>query len=462
MAPSRAILLAMMGAAFSCPAAPYPAVDDIRSLLANRVDEGRKTVGIVVGTVAPGGREIIPYGRMSLDRGDPVDGDTIFEIGSVTKVFTSLLLADMVERGEVRLDDAVVDFLPMNVRIPSRNHRQITLLDLSMQVSGLPRMPPDFKPLDVENPFADFDAGKLFAFLGGYSLPRDIGEKYEYSNLGAGVLGQALAMKSGLTYEQLLRKRILDPLGMRNTGVSLSTLSEEQKKRLAPGYDGTLLPAKNWDFNALQAAGGMYSTANDLLTFVAANLELTDTPLKAAMRRMRAIRRATGLPDLEIMMAWHVWKKNGAEIVWHNGVTGGYWAFAGFDPVSKIGAVVLSNTSFDNDAIGLHAINHNWPVEKLMPPKQRVEITLDPGILSGYVGEYRFSPNYSVRITLENGHLTVRDTRETGLELLPEQETEFFFRTIDARVSFVRDASGKTTALILHVNDEDSRGVKVK
>jgi CubicO group peptidase (beta-lactamase class C family) len=457
MAASRVVSLVMMGATIL-----YPSADDIRGLLANRVDEGRKTVGIVVGVISPGVREIVPYGRMALDRADAVDGDTIFEIGSVTKVFTSLLLADMVERGEVRLDDAIADFLPMSVKIPSRNHRQITLLDLSMQVSGLPRMPPDFKPADVENPYADFDSQKLFAFLHGYNLPRDVGEKYEYSNLGAGLLAQTLAMKAGTSYGELVRKRILAPLGMRNTGVGLPSLTDEQRKHLASGYDGTLLPAKNWDFNALEGAGGMYSTANDLLTFVAANLELINTPLKAAMRRMRSVRRATGMPDLDVMLAWHVWKKNGAEIVWHNGVTGGYWAFAGFDPANKVGAVVLSNTSFDNDAIGLHAINRNWPVEKLMPPKQRVEITLDPAILERYIGEYRFSPNYSVRISIENGHLVVRDTREAGLELLPEQETEFFFKSIDAHVSFLRGPDGKTTGLVLHVNDEDSRGVKVK
>ena len=117
------------------------------------------------------------------------DGDTVFEIGSITKVFTSLILADMVERGEVKLDDPVSKFLPASVTVPSRNGRQITLLDISMQISGLPRMPNNMKPADPENPYADYDPAKLYEFLSGYTLQRDIGEKYEYSNLAVGLLG---------------------------------------------------------------------------------------------------------------------------------------------------------------------------------------------------------------------------------------------------------------------------------
>src|SRR5450759_869092 len=114
---------------------------EIRDVLVNRVDESRKAVGIVVGTIGPNGRDITSYGKLAKDRPGAPDGDTIFEIGSITKVFTSLLLADMVERGEVTLDTPVAKLLPADVKVPSRNGKQITLLDLSMQVSGLPRMP---------------------------------------------------------------------------------------------------------------------------------------------------------------------------------------------------------------------------------------------------------------------------------------------------------------------------------
>ncbi len=437
----------------------YGGASEVLNLLVNRVDEGKKAVGIVVATIAPNVREVTPYGTMSKDRTDPVNGDTLFEIGSITKVFTSVILADMVVHGEVKMETPVAQLLPAAVNLPRRNGRQITLLDLAMHVSGLPRMPPDFKPAEMENPFAGFDAPQLYGFLSGYKLPRDIGSQYEYSNLGAGLLAHALARKAGISYGELLRIRILDPLGMTSTGI---VLSEDQKRRLAKGYDSSLLPARNWDFDVLAGAGALHSTANDLLKFLAAALELNTTPLTPALRLMSTVHHATDSPDMEIMLGWHVWKRFGARIVWHNGVTGGYWSFIGFDPLKRIGAVVLSNTRFDNDSIGLHAIDPDWPVEKLNAPKQHVERTVDPAALGRYVGVYRFSPTYTIQVSLEYGHLWVRDTSDKALELFPEKENEFFFQAIDAQLSFIADPSGAVTKLVLHVNGDDSVAAKVQ
>jgi CubicO group peptidase (beta-lactamase class C family) len=204
-------------------------IAEIRSIMANRVESGR-AVGIVTGVIDEKGRQVIASGKVSLDSAQQPDGDTIYEIGSVTKVFTSLILADMIEKAEVRPDDPVSKFLPATVKVPSRNGRQITLLDLSMQVSGLPRLPDNMKPADPANPYADYDAAKLYDFLSRYTLTRDPGEKYEYSNLAVGLLGHALALKAGMPYEELLRRRIFDPLGMTSTSIALS---ETQKKRFA-------------------------------------------------------------------------------------------------------------------------------------------------------------------------------------------------------------------------------------
>ena len=340
---------------------------EIRTILAGRVDDNKKAVGMVVGVIDGNGRQVIARGKLALDRGQEPDGDTIFEIGSITKVFTSLVLADLVERGEVKLDDPVAKFLPVSVKVPSRNGKQITLLDLSMQVSGLPRLPDNLKPADFANPYADYDATKLYDFLSRYVLTRDIGEKYEYSNLGVGLLGHALSLKAGMSYEQLLRRRILEPLGMTSTAV---VLTEAQKKRLATGYSVQLQPVKNWDLDALAGAGALRSTANDMLKFLAANLELTDTPLKNAMRRMRSVHRETGVPDLEIAMAWHIFHKFGTDIVWHNGGTGGYRTFAGLDPAKKTGVVVLCNTSVNCDDVGLHVLEPRFTVPELSAQKK--------------------------------------------------------------------------------------------
>src|SRR5580692_3228890 len=226
-------------------------IAEIRSVIADRVD-GSRAVGIVVGVIDEKGRQVAAAGKVSLDGTQQPDGDTVYEIGSVTKVFTSLILADMIEKGEVKPDDPVSKFLPATVKVPSRNGRQITLLDLSMQVSGLPRLPDNLKPADPANPYADYNAAKLYDFLSRYSLTRDPGEKYEYSNLAVGLLGHALALKVGMSYEELVRQRILAPLGMDSTAI---TLSAGEKKRLAPGYDDSLHQVKNWDLVALAGAG---------------------------------------------------------------------------------------------------------------------------------------------------------------------------------------------------------------
>jgi D-alanyl-D-alanine-carboxypeptidase/D-alanyl-D-alanine-endopeptidase len=432
---------------------------EIRASLENRIDLGKKAVGIVVGTIDEKGRSVIGYGKLAKDRDEKPDGDTLFEIGSITKVFTSLILADMVERGEVKLDDPVAKFLPPSATVPSRNGRQITLLDLSMQISGLPRLPNNMRPADVANPYADYNAAKLYEFLSGYKLQRDIGEKYEYSNLAVGLLGHALSLKAGMSYEQLVRTRILEPLGMTSTSVALS---DSQKKRLATGHSDELKPVKNWDLDALAGAGALRSTANDMLKFLAANLELTDTPLKAAMRRMRSVHRETGTDDLEIAMAWHVFHKFGTDIYWHNGGTAGYRSFAGFVPAKKTGVVVLCNTFFDIDDMGYHILESQYPVGKFSAPKERVEMALDPKILESYVGEYELAPTFKIKITHEGARLFAQATDQPQFEVFAEKEGEFFFKVVDAQITFKKNEAGVVTELILHQNGANPRAKKIQ
>ena len=425
---------------------------EIRSIMANRVESG-KAVGIVTGVIDEKGRQVVASGKISLDGTQPPDGDTVFEIGSVTKVFTSLILADMIEKGEVKPDDPVAKFLPATVKVPSRNGRQITLLDLSMQVSGLPRLPDNLKPADPANPYADYDAAKLYGFLSRYTLTRDPGEKYEYSNLAVGLLGHALALKAGMPYEELLRRRIFDPLGMSGTSI---TLSEAQKKRLAPGYNGSLKPVKNWDFAALAGCGAVRSTVNDMLKFVAANLELTDTPLKAAMRRMRSVRKEIGAEDLQIGMAWHVFTKFDTLIWWHNGGTYGYRSFVGFNPAKKEGVVILCNTFLDNDDLGRHILESRYPVATFEKQAPRKEIQVDAAVLEKYVGEYELTPAFKIAVTREGAQLFVQATGQPRFEIYAQSESEFFLKVVDANVTFLPDA------LILHQGGMDQKAKKVK
>ena len=341
-----------------------PTDAEIRKILVERIDAFHQSVGIVVGVIEPKGRRIVAYGK--LERGDPrtLDGNTIFEIGSITKVFTSLLLADMVARGEVSLDDPVAKYLPETVKIPSRGDRQITLHDLSTHTSGLPRLPSNMKPANPANPYADYTVEQLYQFLSDYKLPRDPGAKFEYSNLGGGLLGHALAGRSGMDYEALVKSRICGPLGMNSTRISLSP---EMKVRLAVGHDDRMKPVPNWEIPTLAGAGALRSSANDLLTFLAANIGYTKSPLASAMAGMLKSPRPTGDPDREIALGWLMEDK---KIMWHNGGTGGFRSVIAFDPRVRVGVVVLSNasTAAGVDAIGVHLLDPKSPLMK--PPKQ--------------------------------------------------------------------------------------------
>ena len=270
---------------------PVPSTDEIREILVKRIDQQKQAVGIVVGVIEPNGRRVVAYGNLA--KGDPrtLDGDTIFEIGSVTKVFTSLVLADMVNRKEVTLDDPAAKYLPENVRMPERSGKSITLLDLSTHSSGLPPLPSNLKLKDPRNPYADYSVDDLYQFLSGYTLPRDPGSEFEYSNLGAGLLGHLLACRAGTDYESLIRTRITRPLSMPDTGI---TLSSSMKQRMATGHNAMLAPVANWDLPTLAGAGALRSSANDMLTFLEAFLGYKESPLAPAMKAMLEVRRPAG------------------------------------------------------------------------------------------------------------------------------------------------------------------------
>jgi D-alanyl-D-alanine-carboxypeptidase/D-alanyl-D-alanine-endopeptidase len=351
------LLLASTGA---LPAAPqFPSDSALLAIIKQRVDNGR-SAGIVVGLLEPDGKtRVVAYNERK--HGEPAfNARTIFEIGSITKAFTGALLADMVARGEVQLDDPVAKFLPATVRIPARGDRQITLLDLATQSSALPRLPSNMRPANPANPYADYTIDQLYEFLGGHELRRDIGERYEYSNLGFGLLGHTLALRAGKSYEALMHERILRPLGMNNTSI---TLNAQQRALLAPGHNAGGDTVSNWDLPTLAGAGALRSSVEDMLKFLKANL---DAPAANAPRIHAAhIDRRPAGGNMTIGLGWHIINRPDRRIVWHNGGTGGYRTFAGFDPVARRGVVVLTNSSESSDDIGFHLLDNALPIRKI-------------------------------------------------------------------------------------------------
>lgn len=444
-----ALFASMIGvvSAQHVPTSPLPTDGEIRQMLVDRIDAQHQSVGIVVGVIGPEGRRVISYGHLAKGDSRPLNGDTVFEIGSATKVFTSLLLANMVQHGQVALDDPVAKYLPPTVKMPEHNGRSITLVDLATHTSGLPRLPSNMHPADPNNPYADYTVKQLYEFLSGYQLTRDPGSRYEYSNLGGGLLGHVLARRAGKDYETLVRSEICAPLGMKSTAI---TLTPEMKERLAVGHNAALEPVENWDVGVLAGAGGLRSTANDLLTFLAANLGSTKSPLQPAMAAMLKTRRPTGISGLEVALGWHIFTGNGREIIWHNGGTGGYRSFMGFDPSTRTGVVALSNaeTPVGVDDIGHHILDSSFPLAKA--PKEHKEVKVNPKLFDGYVGKYQMTPAFILTVTREGDHLFVQATGQPKFEIFPESDRDYFLKVVDAQITFITDAAGRATELVLH------------
>jgi len=453
------VILFLWAVPFLNAAENLPSDPEIEFILRKRIDTAKQGVGIVVGLVDEKGARIIRYGKLSRDSDRTVDGNTVFEIGSATKVFTALLLADEVERGKMKLDDPISKYLPRVVKVPTRNSRQITLLDLATHTSGLPRMPDNFTPVDANNPYADYTVAQMYAFLSGYTLPRDIGATYEYSNLGAGLLGHVIARTAGCDYEILVRDRICLPLGMTNT---LIVLSPGLRARLATGHNTVREPVSNWDIPTLAGAGALRSTVNDMLKFVAANLGLARSDLWPAMQLTQVPRHAAGSPDMQIGLGWHILTKFGTAMIWHNGGTGGYHSFIGFDKKKRRGVVVLANSANSIDDIGFYLLEPKNPLAHFEPAKERVAINLKPEILDRYVGRYEIASNVFFNLRRDGGKLMAQLTGQAYCEIFPESETNFFYKVVNAQITFVKDNQGRVTDLILHQNGQNPKAAKIK
>lgn len=421
--------------------------------LAKPLIEKNAVVGFVVGIVKDGETQFIGYGETLKGSGNKPDPETVYEIGSISKVFTGVLLADMVESGAVQLDEPVQKLLPETVRMPVFDDKPITLQDLATQTSGLPRLPIILFPADLQNPYADYTVEQLYKFLNGVRLTRAPG-KYEYSNLGMGLLGHVLALRDGKTYEQLLSDRITKPLGLVDTSV---TLSDSQRERLAPPYNGALNPEKNWDLPTLVGAGGIRSTGRDLLAFAQANLAADENktdgkPLAKAMRLSHEERHKME-DGLAIGLAWHIARDGVTH--WHNGMTGGYHSWVAFVPGKNVATMVLANTATGKITELGEQITRVACGEEVDPPKERKQIDVEESVLETYVGSYALSPQFVLTVALENGQLMVQATGQQKFPVFAESKTDFFYKVVDAQITFKPDENGRVDKLILHQNGRD-------
>lgn len=331
----------------------FPTDTEVAALIDARI-ASRRGEGIVVGLLdSAANPRIVARGPVTI--GVPFDGRTIFEIGSISKVFTATILADMVSKGEVSLDDPAEKYLPAGARMPERSGRKITLRDLATHSSGLPRLPDNMPFGNPADPYADYTERLLLDFLGRYQLTRDIGSNVEYSNVGFGLLGYLLGRAASTDYATLLRQRITGPLVMRDTVI---ILSPEQQARFAQGHDQYMRSAAPWTLPALAGAGAIRSTADDMMVFLRAMMD-PKSPIAPAMKIATAAQRPMGPAGQEIGLAWMISKPvDDRQILLHNGGTGGFRAMMVLEPARRRGAVVLTNGAVEpaSDDIAMHML----------------------------------------------------------------------------------------------------------
>jgi serine-type D-Ala-D-Ala carboxypeptidase/endopeptidase len=444
-----------------------PSSDAIQALLAERVDAGQESLGYVALIRDATGARLVTYGTARESNSRPLDGDTVFEIGSVTKVFTALLLADMVARGEVELTDPVGKYLPPEGRPKAFDNKPISLLDLATYTSGLPNLPTNFSPCDKANPYADYTVEQLYEFLSEYPPRYDPGSHYEDANLGFGLLGHVLSLRAGRSYEGLVTSRICQPLGLTDTRI---TLSSAMRERLAQGHDASLHAVPGWDEPTLAGTGALRSTANDMMRFLDACQGKPEMDLSPAIASLLNVRRHTDKAGVDAAAGWFVVTARGDEVIVKTGGTGGYATFIGYSVRTGIAAVLLSNTGYSwnhptsgtkitswttTPALGHHLLNPNFPL-----PTLHRQVPIDPGKLSAFAGRYPLTPRFAMTVTPKDGHLMVQATGQDEYEVYPESDTRFFYRVVDAQITFELAPDGTASVLVLHQYGRDRRGVR--
>jgi len=353
------IALLAMVSLFSCEGNRDKRNPDTLKAAIDEIVKPRLKVGAIVGVILDKKRYVFSYGTKKKNGSKAPDIDTVFEIGSNTKTFTAVMLADMHLKGEVRLEDRARKYLPgEKVTLPRSNGTEITLGHLATHTSGIPSMPDNVENTqqDPGNPFSNYGVSDMYDFLKRCTLEFPVGTKHQYSNTGVGLLGLCLSLAKGTSYKELLHQRLLIPLGMENTSLFLT---EKQKTNLAVGYDGNLKPVTAWTAtDCLQGAGFIKSNLRDMFIYLEANMELKDGPLKEAIRLSHQKRGSSPWGE-DIGLGWYIaYLPDGQTIINHNGATGGHYAYIGFNKKQRNGVIVMCNNKYskESDEIGLEIL----------------------------------------------------------------------------------------------------------
>lgn len=431
----------------------FPADEDLELMIRYLVEDG-ETPGAVLGVLdADGATRIVSYGSADPDA-QPLGPRSVFEIGSITKTFTATLLADMVLRGEVALEDRVAKYLPDDVTVPSRDGREITLLDLATHRSGLPNMPDNLRQIGRDNTGVTYPAEDAYAFLLSHELRGEPGAEYEYSNFGFGLLGHALGRAAGSSYRELVRTRILEPLGMVGTGFVVEGGLAE---RMTRGHrDGEPVRYRT-DLEFFDGTGGLRSNAEDLLKYMKAHVVPPETGLERAMRMAMKVRVPRGDDGGGYGFTWGTVVYPGeAPVVTHGGGTVGFQTQIAFMPDRGIGAVLLANdATFADDEASRFLMALLYPDP---PPEDWGRVEVVPEVLVRYAGEYESASGratYYVRLE-GDGHLTYQPDGRSRTPLFATSDTTFYMLRGPWSFTFQTGEGGQDVTMIMEVDEREA------
>ena len=451
MPPRLRILLLPILSLSGAAALAAPTLDAaVRERAETLVRDG-KHASLVIAVIDGKDSAVYGFGRARPGDAGVPDADTVYEIGSLTKTMTGLLLADAVVAGKARLDQPVAELLPAYA-IPALAGQKITLGQLATHFSGLPRLPANLAPPDMNNPYADYGDAQLRSFLAGHALTRAPGAGYEYSNLAYGLLGTALAAQAGMSYGDLLQARLFRPLGMVS---SAAVTRPALRARLAPGHLGDGKPAANWDFQAIAGAGAVRSSARDMIAYMQSYMRAAGPAQQLAVQpRLALAGEGDGDGVKKIGLAWMLDRVKGQPLAWHNGQTGGYASFAGYTLDGKRGVVVLSSTAREVDALGMGTL-----VPGSLPPLPQAgaapkEIAIAPADLAQYTGQYALLPTFVLTVRQGPDGLLVGATGQPEAPVYASAKDTFFYKVVEAQLVFQRDARGAISGLVLHQNGQ--------
>lgn len=415
--------------------------------IASPLVENQIADGLSIGYIEGSHYGIVHMGSANLTDEKP-DNLTLYEIGSMSKVFTSLLLADGVVRGEIDLNDRANINNEAGIHFRSHDGREINWIDLSTHRSGLPRLPSNMGVTDLKNPYRRYDSKKAAEFLVDYSLPRQPGAEQEYSNFGASLLGYLVAQNEGQTYEKLLEERIAKPLRMSDCTVSLN---RDQRKRMATPHKKFGSVASRWTFADLPGAGGIRATMRDMMRFAKAQLDPPDGKLGEAIELAWKQHTAADSSGSAMGLGWIIHADG--QTRWHNGGTGGFRSAIFLNRELQCAAIVLCNTAVSDEvdllAMQIVAKAAGHGAEPTTGRKKGKSITIDAKHRNRLVGRYQLAPGFIFTVTDEAGRLMVAATNQPTLEVVAESPTRWTAEEVKATLEFKLNKTGPAESLTL-------------